>query len=198
MKVLFFDTETTGMVLWKERSSNEDQPHLVQIAAKMVDLKSKEVLSSIDLTIECFDWTIALEATKTHGLNDFDTKETGVSEQSAIMVFWDLAMKSDLLVAHNVNFDDRIVRAALHRYLREGEFIESYKEIPQYCTMTNLTNVVKAPHKNGRSGYKWPTLQECYTKFFGREFEGAHTAMGDVNAMIEVFFEAGLQHDIKM
>ena len=35
--VLAFDTETANLPLWKEQSDHVDQPHLVELAAIMVD-----------------------------------------------------------------------------------------------------------------------------------------------------------------
>ena len=32
MRLLMFDTETTGLPLWKDPSDHPDQPHLVQLA----------------------------------------------------------------------------------------------------------------------------------------------------------------------
>ena len=55
---LFFDTETTGLPLFKEPSEHPDQPHLVQLAASLVDLDTRAVLSSIDVIVKPDGWTI--------------------------------------------------------------------------------------------------------------------------------------------
>ena len=36
---------------------------------------------------------------------------------------------------------------------------------------------------------KLPKLTEAYQHFFGKDFDGAHSAMANVNAYIEVYFE---------
>ena len=37
--------------------------------------------------------------------------------------------------------------------------------------------------------FKWPKLQELYFKLFNGNFEDAHDAMGDVNALVMCFWE---------
>ena len=41
---------------------------------------------------------------------------------------------------------------------------------------------------NSNKEVKWPTLQELFFKLYGKNFEGAHNAMADINATYRCFF----------
>ena len=86
------------------------------------------------------------------------------------------------LIAHNIQFDEKILGAEL---LRTGcpNLVET-KE--RQCTMQGATNYCRLP---GPYGYKWPTLQELYLKLFNERFEGAHRALIDVRACARCYFE---------
>jgi len=49
---LAFDTETTGLPLFKEPSEHPDQPHIVQLAAVLVDLDTRRELASMDVIVK--------------------------------------------------------------------------------------------------------------------------------------------------
>lgn len=60
---------------------------------------------------------------------------------------------------------------------------------PWLCTMKPNTEIVKAPKKNGSSGYKWPSLEEALQFYCKRSVgEFAHDAMYDVKACRDIFF----------
>jgi len=46
---LFFDSESTGIPIWNRPSGTAMQPHIVQLAAILVDLDTKKILQSIFL-----------------------------------------------------------------------------------------------------------------------------------------------------
>ena len=47
----FYDTETTGLPLFREPSEHPGQPHLVQLAAALVDLDTRETVASLDVVV---------------------------------------------------------------------------------------------------------------------------------------------------
>ena len=49
MFVLAYDTETTGLPNWKAPSGDPSQPHLVQIAALVANIETRQVIASLDL-----------------------------------------------------------------------------------------------------------------------------------------------------
>ena len=120
MKALFYDTETTGLPLFSEPSEDPRQPHIVQLAALLVDLDTCKVLSSIDLTVCPTDWEIPEDVVKIHGITNELAHDIGVQEEHAVEVFIQLWETAVVRVGHNEQFDARIMRIALHRHHSSG------------------------------------------------------------------------------
>lgn len=178
--VIFYDTETTGLPNWGEPSESITQPHIVQLAAVMVDEDTNTDLQCIDLIIKPNGWEITPEMTAIHGITHEMAMDLGVSEKLATEVLIDM-IGNNLRVAHNQAFDERIVRIAAKRYLGES-VSEAWKLVPKACT-AQLSRPICA-----LLGSKIPTMEEAYKHFFGEPHAGAHTALGDAVACRSVYF----------
>jgi len=66
--IMPFDTETSGIPIWKEPSESECQPHLVQLAAILVEPDSREIKQEIDVIIKPDGWIIPDEVAEIHGI----------------------------------------------------------------------------------------------------------------------------------
>ena len=199
---IFYDTETTGLPDFKAPSDSEQQPHIVQLAAAMVDLDARKMVQSFDLIIRPDDWHIPREVSDIHGITYELAMDVGVSEEEALNTFLamietpeskQLAPVFHKRIAHNCSFDDRIMRIAFKRYIDDEDFPDLFKKSESFCTMKAATNIVQCPptarmKAAGRFHYKNPNLGECVEHFFGRTLEGAHNAMVDVQACIDVYF----------
>lgn len=194
---LAFDTETTGLPLWKEPSEHPDQPHIVQLAAKLVDLDTREVLKSMDVLIKPEGWSwddsAASEdlAFQTHRITMERAMTEGIPEVEAVLQF--LAMVAELapqeeVIGHNESFDHRMVRIAIKRYLDpgtpEGQELPSdkWKAVNTFCTMWKSKPICRLP------GNKLPKLTEVFLHFTGKPMEGAHNANSDVDGCLAVYF----------
>lgn len=195
---LFYDTETTGLPLFREPSEHPDQPHLVQLGANLVDLDTRTVLSSIDVIIKPNGWTIPDEVADIHGITTEKAHDLGIPEETAIDML--LSMWGNRLrIAHNEQFDARILRIAAKRYLDPREPMlaispsDEWKAGRSECTAVMTTPLCQLPptekmRKAGFNNFKTPKLAEAYRHFFGKDFEGAHTAGADTKACMEVYF----------
>jgi len=194
---IFYDTETTGFPLWSTPSDHPDQPNLVQLAACLVDLDAREIISSMDVIIKPDGWGIPEEASNIHGISTEMAELVGIEEEAALTAFADLIRNQDgsirFLVAHNESFDARIMRIAFKRQLFADWLTNKLKNAETFCTMHKATKIVQCPPTPrmiaaGRTNFKNPNLGEAYKFFTGKDLEGAHNAMVDVKACIEVYF----------
>ena len=87
---IFYDTETTGLPLFKEPDNHPSQPHLVQVAAHLVDMDTRDVVQSIDLIVKPDNWIIPDEVAAIHGITTEHANEVGVPEDFVLRVFGNL------------------------------------------------------------------------------------------------------------
>lgn len=189
--ILFFDTETTGLPLFSEPSEHPDQPHIVQLAALLVDPESRETIASMDVIVRPDGWTIPDEVAVVHGITTEHATAVGVSESIALGLFLDLWGCAALRVGHNESFDARIIRIAQHRH--DCGDLDAWKGAPAECTARLATPICALPPTEKmkaakRFHHKTPNLAEAYRHFTGRELENAHSAMADVLACRDVYF----------
>jgi len=176
--VLIYDTETTGMPVWKEPSGSVNQPHLVQLAATLVDVKTQLIIASMDVIIKPDGWVISEEMAAIHGITTEKALAVGIPEKLAIEMF--LAMRADAeRVAFNKTFDQRIIRIAAKRYLDEAAQEKWAIKEDHHCAMRMAQKDI---------GGKQPKLIEAYKHYTGKELENAHSAMADTLACKDVYF----------
>lgn len=191
---LFYDTETTGLPDWSKPSEAPHQPHLVQLAGALVDLDTRQTLSSMDVIIKPHGWNIPEEVAAVHGITNEIAGDLGVSEESAIAMFlsmWDGRTR----IAHNESFDARILRIAQKRYpnVCSEALCDTWKTSTAKCTAKLATPIIKLPPTEkmraaGRFHHKTASLSEAYEYFTGKSLVGAHSAMVDVQACMTVYF----------
>lgn len=191
--LLFFDTETSKMILWDQPSEAEEQPHIVQLAAVLAkfDGHGLDIIQSIDVIIRPEGWIIDQEAQDVHKISLEYARKVGVHEEMAVLLFLEMWLACNKRIGHNQKFDERIIRIAMKRMLGPDEpMTETWAAGESECTMMMTTPILKLPKKNGKSGYKWPTLEEAYEYYSGKKMENAHNAMADVMATIAVWLSA--------
>lgn len=186
--LLFYDTETSRLPFWSDPSEDPRQPHIVQIAAALIDSDTREIAASINLTVKPDGWVIESDAQAIHGISAEYAARIGVSEDLALQAFLRLWDCCDMRIGHEEAFDHRIIRIAMKRFEYGSGYIERFKEGRAYCTCNEGRDVCKIPAAGGKGGFKKPKLTEAYKKLFGTDFAGAHTAQGDITATIAVFW----------
>lgn len=188
MLILCYDCETTGLPLWNDPSEDPRQPRIVELAASLIDTDTRQAVHSFDCLVRPDGWDIPAEVTELHGITTERALAEGIPERDMLDGFLSMWRRCQMRAGHNESFDARMFRIAIKRGFPEdqGEPIaEAFRATPTYCTMRKSTNILRLP---GPRGLKWPKLTEAYRHFFGRDMEGAHSARGDVDATIAVYF----------
>lgn len=199
MKILFFDTETTGLPLdYDEPYTNvKNWPRLVQLSWILEDTETNEVTEH-DFIIEPVGFIIPFAATKIHHITQGFAERNGKPIKEVLLKFDLDLLQADLLVGHNIEFDINIVAAEFYRLKKDNrgvvgtgtihQIIKHLLSIPEFCTMKKGTDFTKieVPYKDE---YKWPKLAELYRYFFGLDFKGAHNSLDDIRATRECFWQ---------
>lgn len=176
MKILFFDTETTGLPKdYKAPITDTDNwPRLVELAFILTENDSE--LLRFEGIVKPDGFEIPQGATDTHGITTERALKEGYPISEILDLFNDAVEQADLLVGHNISFDRKIMGAENMR----DDRIDHMHGKPRICTMWTSTNYCELPGKFNR--YKWPQLQELHVKLFGDEFDGVHGALADIEA----------------
>lgn len=164
----------------------------MDIAALLYDEQGNQV-DSFEAVIRPDGWTIPDEAAAIHGITNEMAMDMGIPEAEALEGFLAIHECAGLRVAHNLPFDDRILRIALVRY-RGEEAANQFRAGAGYCTCSNSTRIVQCPPTAkmiaaGRGKqFKQPNLAEAYRFFTGEELTGAHRAKADAEGCARVYF----------
>ena len=184
-RTVVFDTETNGMRPKGRNIPLSSEPALVQIAA--VQYLGWRPVAHISFFMHPLDGVggSATIPKEPFFINSGITQETvdavGVPYHVGLSAFDNMIANSDRAAAHNIAFDDPIIRAAFER---AGMTSKAYAKIPKLCTMKTLEPILKLP---GKYGYKFPSLDESYKAMVDEKgFTGAHDAMVDVEACARV------------
>ena len=186
MRTLVYDTETNGMRP-RGKADLDKEPFLVQLAAILFEDRRPVGHLSCFCIPEFKGNRAAIPKEKffiDSGITDEIVNSVGVPYKVALGMLNNLVRRADRIVAHNILFDDPIIRAA---YSRIAAPQQEWWSTPKYCTMQTLTDVLKIPGKYGKN--KWPTLDESYRSLVDPEgFDGAHDAMADAQAAANVLW----------
>ncbi len=177
---LIFDTETTGFPFFNKSPEDASQPHIIQLAALLLDEDFKELESFNTLVKPEMEFYISRGAFEAHKITKERVIKEGMPSSKAMVMLSLLSIRAQQYIAHNIKFDSFLVDIA---FCRAGLNLLNWQN--SFCTMQATTPLCKLHRKNGAP--KWPKLQEAYKHFFGEEFEGAHDALADVRACAKVF-----------
>jgi DNA polymerase III epsilon subunit-like protein len=207
MRVLIFDTETTGLPRTKVLDGGNLNlwPYIVQFSYVILDISLNELIKVKDAIVKIpFDIAIPEETTKIHGITNEITKEKGIPIEIIMDEFFTDILDIDLIVAHNLNFDLNMVKCELLRLVKNNSNLTKYNfyfnEInnfkKMYCTMQESIDLcnIEARYKNGNKYIKFPKLVELYEKLFKTTPTKLHNSLNDVAVCTRCFMK--LKYDI--
>lgn len=191
---LFFDTETTGLPRdWNAPVEKLDNwPRLVQLAWLAFDREGNR-LAGGEHIVRPEGFIIPTASSDVHGITTERALAEGEDLRQVLEEFSGKISEADLLIAHNMNFDEKIVGSEFLRNSIASRLFEKER----ICTMISSIDFCAIPSSSG-SGYKWPRLSELHVKLFGKDFEDAHDALVDTSACARCFFELKKQKVINL
>ncbi len=190
MNVLVFDTETTGFVAESQPPTSAAQPDLVQLGAILFDAADNRIRGELNVIAQLDPGVrVPTGASSVHGITTEACAQYGIPLLIVMAAFNNLAKAADMFVCHNARFDTVVMQRAYHKVNRPHPFADK----PVMCTMEAATPIIRVPPtekmlRAGRTHWKKPNLQEAYGHVTGGlSFDGAHDAMADVRATLEVW-----------
>jgi len=205
MIVLIFDTETTGLPpkipINKNKEVLDKWPYIVQLSYIVYDTQKHKLLGT-------YDWIIKLppgvemstDVIKIHGITNEMSQSKGVDIQLVLTNFINSCKKADLIVAHNISFDLKMIPVEMERQLEYMAYSDFYFTIDTklYCTMQesiDLCNLVRID-KYGNKHKKFPKLSELHEYLFSVVPINLHNSLNDVVVCLRCFYKLYLDLDI--
>lgn len=180
---LFFDTETTGLPTnWNAPVTDlANWPRLIELAWLRYDEQGR-CIESQSVIVRPDGFSVPGEAAAVHGITTARAMAEGVALKTALGRFVRSVEASRLLIAHNIDFDEKIVGAEILRTGVDRRFFE----VERFCTMKESADFCAITRG---IGFKWPTLLELHHRLFENRLDDTHIAGVDVQACANCFFE---------
>lgn len=191
MKILVFDTETTGF-LNKKDPRLEAQPYIVQFAGILWELQGDTYQEIARKNVRIHPGVaIPFSASKVHHIYDIDVKDAPSMEEQIDDILH-FINQANVLVWHNIEYDEDMIMLELRRYQKK----HLYHPDEVICTMK--ASVDFCALEGNWQRFKYPKLWELHKKLFWEYFSWAHDAMIDVEATLRCFLELKKKNIIQL
>lgn len=210
MKIIVFDTETTGLPKTKVLTAGLVNlwPYIVQLSYLIYDVNEKELVKIRDFIVKIpYNIEISQESTKLHCITNDISYSQGTNIENIIEEFMEDLKDCDYIIGHNIDFDINMIKAELIRlnmnidrnmnlYYNYLEFMSSCKKF--YCTMQESVDLcaIKQTNKQGKEYFKYPKLIELHQKLFNTSPKGLHNSLNDILICLRCFYKMKFNNDI--
>ena len=215
MRILVFDTETTGLPASKILNPDTLHlwPHIVQLSYIMYDTDLNDIIDSNDTIIKLKNnMQIPQESTNIHKITNEISQNKGVDIELVATDFLYQLKKCDMLVGHNISFDINMIKVELLRIIYSTSNTLSIDELSIYKTnfhlVTNFKNIyctmfetikfcdLKSVNKNGKPYAKFPKLSELHQQLFQCTPNNLHNSFNDILVTLRCFIKFKFDIDL--
>tara|TARA_X000000368_G_C23045576_1_gene718992 strand:- start:11 stop:697 length:687 start_codon:yes stop_codon:yes gene_type:complete len=212
MKILVFDTETTGLPQKDQHGKEpsiydlEKWPYIIQISYILYDISSNDVIIKNDYIKINNSITIPPASFEKHKLTHEFLNNNGINIIPALREFNNLLKISDVIVGHNISFDKRVVFVeCLRNNIRQYFTIFKGKEIikkKEFCTMrrtTKFCNFIRTSKITNKPYLKTPSLSELYLHLFPESIlpKELHNSLVDILITLKCYIKFNYNFNIQ-
>jgi len=159
-----------------------DWPRAVQVAWGLYDGEER-LVSSAAHVVRPDGFTIDARSVRFHGITTARAKAEGRPIASVLAELSAAAAESQIVIAHNSEFDGCVLAAEYLRLEQNPPFTPE----SMVCTMKRSADYCHL--SGGPHGKKWPTLEELHFVLFRSRVDRVHDAAVDAAACARCFFE---------
>tara|TARA_Y100000590_G_scaffold402816_1_gene488895 strand:+ start:1047 stop:1667 length:621 start_codon:yes stop_codon:yes gene_type:complete len=192
MIAIILDTETTGLPKEWNKSITDDEnwPNIVQLAWILYDLSTNELLSCKNFIIKLRDGKkIPQDSTNIHKITNEIMDSSGIDIQIVFDKFFEDFDKAEYVVAHNLDFDWKIMSIELYRNKIYHRINLTKQKKIRYCTMKRAKNLYRFRDEAGKLTKKYPKLKQLYELLYHEKVENLHNAAVDTYICFRCFYK---------
>ena len=195
MKVLIFDTETTGLPIDYKGSiyDSDNWPYIVQLSYILFDCTQNKIIKNVDDIIKVQN--IPASSTEIHQITQEISDTKGISIKEALNRFNKVAKQATRLIAHNIQFDKKLIIVESIRNKIASVFVNKPS---LYCTMKTTVELCKIEKEwaDGTKYFKYPTLSELHHHLFSIFPKGTHNAQNDILICLRCYYYLEYKTDL--
>tara|TARA_Y200000002_G_scaffold356937_1_gene339083 strand:+ start:1672 stop:2379 length:708 start_codon:yes stop_codon:yes gene_type:complete len=214
-KFLVYDVETTGLLPRGNKHSMpiEEYPHIIQLSFAIYDYETKRIVWEYDSYVKLDNVDIPEKITNITGITKEICETQGNPMHEVLEKFYEAYMFCEGLVAHNMDFDEKMIKIELERnrpilmktaphcFMTFNEMYENVHGIDRYCTMkkgTDLCDLTLEARDGRPAKKKWPKLVQLYEHLFpNQKVNGFHNSLVDVKACLRCYLKMRHNYDDK-
>ena len=205
MKILVFDTETTGLP--EKDASIYDKskwPYIIQLSYILYDISNNSTIIKNNYIKINESVIISPDSFNIHHISREILDERGINIVPALREFNEYLKRCDVVVGHNISFDKRLIFVECFRHNIKQYFTQfvDNKQIAkaEFCTMKNTTQFCKLERqsKTNQIYIKHPKLGELYSMLFPNEPvpKDLHNSLIDVAMTLRCYLKYNNNFDI--
>lgn len=213
MKLLVFDTETTGLPQSKHinQFTLHQWPYIVQFSYIIYDTSLNNIIEAKDYIVKIPESiSIPEETIKFHGISNEISQNSGVPIYEILNEFSEHLKNVDKLIGHNIQFDLNMVKVELLRLINANSLVGKKLKQCKYdfhhlnnypnvsCTLKESVKFcnIQLLDKNGKPYLKYPKLAELHEKLFDNVPNNLHNSFNDVLVTLRCFVKLNYNMDL--
>lgn len=200
MRILVFDTETTGLP--PKNTSVTDSlawPFVVQWSWLVYDTNEKRIVTTSDYIIKLTgNEKIPAESTAIHGITNDMMRTKGRLFKQVLTEFISDYEMCDYLVAHNLEFDKKMIQVECFRHHLPVSYAWGRRKVKEYCTMKRTRTYcgIKATNRRDEPYIRYPKLSELHDVLLdSHQLKSLHDSMVDVIVCFRCFVIYHFEYD---
>lgn len=179
-RLLFLDIESNGT----NENPNHD-PKFWELTWQLYSENGSLLVSKGYDNYDFFTHTYSFKQLGAHS-SRHNNQTNNVNIKDILKSFISDAEKCDIIVAHNIDYEIRIITRVFWWTLG---FKHDLNDKVKFCTMKD-PRIIEYCEKFEKYGTnKWPSLSELHNLLFDEDLKGAHAATNDTVACAKCFFE---------
>lgn len=196
--ICFIDTETSGLPITRknriffpyQEHDAYDESRIVSIALVFFNPNLNKIISqSYFMRSPEDEPDMHWGAEHIHQITKEKASTEGITMNTIIQKNLKFLMNSSQLVAHNIDFDYHVFMNEIFRTKQYPELLTHLEQINKVCTMKIGKDITKIPSKIDPTRIIYPKLTYLLQHLTGHELVGAHNALNDCLACLEIYVE---------